>query len=359
LLKKLITNFLSDSQKNFIRNSIERIDLILVRICSNNRILSSLYFLVFSNQFHREHKAVLKGRLSYHESLTTAGNSSVLLRRNIHRLEKGLVMRPRRDVFAEAFIKETAICYVKCTNDNEHCLEELKWAFDTFNVYFAVVGNTPVIDAARKVFATSASKPLSSKQGVRQSFSPYLKKDSNVSSVSFEQLEGLFNQRRSVRWFKKKEAPIDLINEAVRIAKQAPSACNRLPYKFLVSSESDRVKKIADCAMGTAGFSDNIPCIITVVGDLSAYPAERDRHVIYIDASLAAMQLMLAFETLGLSSCPINWPDIESREKKLSELLNLSYTERPVMLIAVGYADPEGMIPFSLKKKNALLVKEI
>jgi nitroreductase len=359
LLKKLITKFLSDKQKGFIRSSIERVDLVLVRICSDNKFLSSLYFLIFSNQFHREHKAVLKGRLHYQDSLTTAGSSSVLLRRNIHRLEKGLVMRPRRDVFAEAFVMETALCFVKCTNDNEHCLEELKWAFDTFSVYFSVVGSTPVINAARSVFEKATVKVPSSKQECKQSFRPYLKKDATVSSVSFEQLEGLFNQRRSVRWFKKKEAPIDLINEAVRIAKQAPSACNRLPYKFLVSSESDRVKKIADCAMGTAGFSDNIPCIITVVGDLSAYPAERDRHVIYIDASLAAMQLMLAFETLGLSSCPINWPDIESREKKLSELLNLSYTERPVMLIAVGYADPEGMIPFSLKKKNALLVKEI
>ena len=342
-----------------IRNAIERFDLSLVRLCSTNVVLSTIYFIVFSKQFHREHKAVLQGRLKYHASLKTAGDSSVLLRRNIHRLEKGLVMRPRRKVFAESFIKETVECYVKCSNDKEHCLEELKWAFDTFNVYFSVVGSTHVTDAARKIFATASFDLSGSKQRCGQSFSPYFKKDSAVSTISFEQLEGLFCQRRSVRWFKKKEVPIELINKAVGIAKQAPSACNRLPYKFVVSNQSGLAKNVADCAMGTVGFSDNIPCIITVVGDLSAYPAERDRHVIYIDASLAAMQLMLAFEALGLSSCPINWPDIESREKKISNLLGLSYVERPVMLIAVGYADPEGMIPFSLKKKNELLVKEV
>ena len=359
MLRKYITRLLSGKQKDIIHGVIERFDITLVRLCSKNTVLSTLYFLIFSKQFHREHKAVLQGRLQYHKSLKVAGHSSVLLRRNIHRLEKGLIMRPRRSVFAEAFIMETAICYVKCSKDKDHCVEELKWAFDTLNVYFSVVGSTSVIDNARAVFSKASFKATDHKFENEPSFSPYFKKDSVISSVSFEQLEGLFYQRRSVRWFEKKDVPIDLINKAVGIAKQAPSACNRLPYKFVVSSEPELAKKVADCAMGTAGFSDNIPCIITVVGDLSAYPAERDRHVIYIDASLAAMQLMLAFEALGLSSCPINWPDIESREKKISSLLGLSYVERPVMLIAVGYADPEGMVPFSLKKKNELLVKEV
>jgi hypothetical protein len=59
----------------------------------------------------------------------------------------------------------------------------------------------------------------------------------------------------------------------------------------------NKASEVAATAMGTAGFSNNIPALIAVVGDLSAYPAERDRHVIYIDGGLATMQLMLAFET--------------------------------------------------------------
>jgi len=41
---------------------------------------------------------------------------------------------------------------------------------------------------------------------------------------------------------------------------------------------------------------------------------------------LAAMQLMLAFETLGLSTCSINWPDIEIAEKKWENSWNYRLT---------------------------------
>ena len=90
--------------------------------------------------------------------------------------------------------------------------------------------------------------------------------------------------------------------------------------------------------------------IIVIVGELDAYEYDRDRHLIYIDGSLAAMTFMLALETVGLSSCPINWSGVEEKEVLMDEALNLKTTERPVMLISVGYAKDEGKIPFSHKK---------
>jgi nitroreductase len=106
--------------------------------------------------------------------------------------------------------------------------------------------------------------------------------------------------------------------------------------------------------MGTAGFASNLPALAVVVGDLSAFPLERDRHVIYIDGSLAAMQFMLALETLGLASCPINWPDIDAREAAMAKHLGLKPYERVVMLIGFGYAKDDGLIPFSRKRSSLL-----
>ena len=62
------------------------------------------------------------------------------------------------------------------------------------------------------------------------------------------------------------------------------------------------------------------------------------------------MGFIYALETLGLSSCCVNWPDVESQEKQMDEFLQLKEHERPVMLIAIGYPDPEGMVPRSTKK---------
>jgi nitroreductase len=77
----------------------------------------------------------------------------------------------------------------------------------------------------------------------------------------------------------------------------------------------------------------------------------------YIDASLAAMQFMLALETLGLASCPINWPDVESLEQQMAVALDLPWHLRPVMLIALGYPDPTGGVPFSAKKPSESLLR--
>jgi nitroreductase len=110
--------------------------------------------------------------------------------------------------------------------------------------------------------------------------------------------------------------------------------------------------------MGTVGFAENIPALAVVVGDLSCYQEYRDRHLIYIDASLAAMQFMLALEALGLASCPINWPDIESREQSMQKLLALPVYHRPVMLIAIGYAAPTALVAYSQKKELEQLVSD-
>ncbi|MGM0906952.1 MAG: nitroreductase family protein [Pseudomonadota bacterium] len=349
LLRKLLTRQLVRSLKRLL----ERTDKRLLWLFSRSGFLSSLYYLLFSRQFDREHKAVLQGRLRYWQSLKQMGKSSALLRRNTHRLEKGLIMQPRRPVFAEGYIMETVKCFRTAMATEHLCAEEKQWATDVLREYFSVVDETPAVAKAKALFE-QVSRELENKSAI-----PKAQKLYPQPAVTTEQLQQLFTRRRSVRWFLQQPVDNADIRKAVNLASLAPSACNRQPYEFYLVNDAERAPDIAKCAMGTVGFAENIPCIIAVVGNLEAYPAERDRHCIYIDGSLAAMQLMLALETLGLSSCPINWPDIESRERMLSRKLKLDYQQRPIMLIAVGYADPEGGVPHSQKKGDAVLVNDV
>jgi nitroreductase len=141
-----------------------------------------------------------------------------------------------------------------------------------------------------------------------------------------------------------------LVDKAILAANQSPSACNRQPFEYYIIDNPELVSMAVKLPMGTAGYAHNIPMLIVAVGNLEAYKEERDRHLIYIDASLSNMSLMLSLETLGLSSCSINWPDIESRESQMDKFLKLNSHQRPVMCIGVGYPDPEGMVAFSEKK---------
>lgn len=340
-----------------LRRVIDSLSAVGARAFAANRGLASLYYFAFSRRFDREHLAVLRGRQAYARSLKALGESSPLLRRNVHRLEKGLIMQPRRTVFAEDYILETVRIFNRALEKLGFAEGELHWAKDVLDEYFAIVKDTPSIRKARLEYLEGnvGLRNL----GMARAFKPYPLSARPEQALSFDQLSSLFVRRRSVRWYQKKPVPTDLIQKAINAAALAPSACNRQPYRFIVADNSLMASKIAECAGGTVGFAQQVPAVIVVLGDLSAYPFERDRHLIYIDASLASMQLMLAAETLGLSTCPINWPDVESSEKRLQAILQFEEYERVVMLISIGFGDPDGGIAYSQKKYDASITQKL
>jgi nitroreductase len=363
-MKKVIKKIFPSYIVVYARRFLEWLKCAIPSLINRSNQLSNIYYLINSN-FTREHRAVLSGRAAYYDSLIDIGKSCALLRRNVHRLEKGLIMRPRRYIFAEGYIQETVSCYVRSIKSTKLASNEKKWAKDVLDEYFRIVGSSDVIDAARDIYVNAVKKETNSIilncefPSDNNTFTPYPYSNLPVCSIDYEDLKQLYIKRRSVRWYSDKTVPLELVNKATKIASFAPSACNRQPYRFLFCNEKEKATKIAECAGGTAGFAENIPAIIVIVGDLSSYPYERDRHLIYIDGSLAAMQLMLALETIGLSSCPINWPDVEQSEIKLRNIIKLKNYERVVMLLAVGYADYTGKIPYSQKKDSNLILEDI
>ncbi|WP_240704491.1 nitroreductase family protein [Pseudoalteromonas sp. MEBiC 03607] len=336
-----------------LKKVIEQLQAAVLPLCSKSAILSGLYFTFFSRDFFYEHQAILKARLAYKKQQGMHGKSSALLRRNIHRLEKGLIMQPRRNVFALEYITETVSAYRVALNAQEVELSELQWANDVLTEYFSVVDkNHPVIDESYLLFSQLQTLELTSKK-------PFFYRQKAPQKVSYEDFLTLTKFRTSVRWFEAQNVEIEKIEKALAAALQAPSACNRQPFEFYSITEQPLLSKLANLPGGTAGFADNIPHLIAVVGDLSYYPLSRDRHVIYIDSSLASMQFMLALETLGLSSCPINWPELINQDKAVASLLNLPQYKRVVMFIAVGYPSNSGMIPYSDKKQAKDILKHV
>jgi nitroreductase len=340
--------------KRLIRDLADCLDRLLLPLTSRSGIVASAHYLFLSRQFRREHRSVLAGRLAYEGGLQSPLRSSPLLRRNVHRLEKGLVMQPRQAVFAEDYIEETVAELARLRASGGLDPIEDKWAADVLAEYFLVVTDTPPISRARARFEQLGLRTVKKPESAS---TPRPRAHAPLSGVSYEQFLGLCRQRRSVRWFEQRRVPADLVSKALDAAAQAPSACNRQPFLVRYFDDPADAHRIASIAMGTTGYAQNVPAIVVLLGDLSCYPEERDRHVVYIDASLAAMQFMLALETLGLASCPINWPDIEVRERAMAEALDLPWHIRPVMLIALGYPDPQGGVPFSAKKQSQSLLR--
>lgn len=342
-----ITSKLRSYKKNFINE-------VLPKICYKSNILSTLYYCIFSSRFTREHQAVLAGRIKHLKEAKKDKSNYFLLVRNTHRIEKGLLMKPRRKVFAKEYLAETIESFegVWLANKNDDTNKQLKWFKDVLNEYFETSREDVFVEKYYNKYKqvlngsfTSINLNCSNIKSI-----PYHRKLGDNSKIDFEAFYDLTKQRRSVRWFENKKVPRELIDQAILAANQSPSACNRQPFEFRIFDEPKLVKKVVQIPMGTRGYGHSLPVMVVIVGNLDAYFDERDRHVIYIDASLASMSFMLALETLGLSSCPINWPDIEDKEKQMEEFLNLEKYQRPIMCIGLGYPDPTGMVAFSEKR---------
>jgi nitroreductase len=367
--RELMRQFLPESIKKWIIVRKEKNTLLLISVFSQSRFLSSFYYCFLSSQFSREHQAVLKGRLSYLKNSGMNKTSNTLLRRNIHRIEKGLVMQPLKSVFALDYIWETLTAYECACRNEQHDQKEISWAYSVLREYFFVVDEhrlEPDISAYFDAINQASRKVISDHQSGSTcdpdeeiNNRPYFLSQKIKSTITPQQLSLLCSQRKSVRWFKNQNVDRNELEQAIAIARLAPSACNRQPYQFHIVDKPDVLRALMKILLGVKGFSHNIPCAIVITADLSCYPTERDRHLIYIDGALAGMQLMLALETFGLSSCPINCPDIEERELALASVLNLSDTTRPVMLIALGYGDPDGKVSFSSKKPTEHLIRYV
>ena len=320
---------------------------------SYNSFLSTIYYMIFGNSLANEAKISLLGRINYRSK---KNYNLALLKRNIHRIEKGLVMRPRKDDFAAEYIIQTVKLFsCQC----KHCTFDMKkWTYDVLTEYFSVVIHQNInIITAYDIYLqiTLEDNDVCSHLAMK----PYKLSDRKNNPVDYEQLKMLCLYRKSVRSFLAIQVEIEKLEQAIKIASLAPSACNRQPFKYFVMRKPEVAREVAKLAMGTSGFVNEINCLIAVVGDLSCFDMPYDRHLIYIDSSLSTMQLLLAFETLGLSSCVLNWPDISKKDKIISSKLNLKNYEKVVFLIAVGYANPEALTPFSCKKNVLELLVEI
>ena len=338
--------------KRLIRRTLGLLDRLALPFAAAARGLASAYYLIANPRFGREHRAVAAGRRAYLRTVGSAARSNPLLRRNVHRLEKGLIMQPRSLSFAADYIGETVDAFRMAEASGVLDGEEERWARDVLDRYFASVADVPAIAAARARYTARDARAAD------EAYAPRPRSAGARASVEYPDFLELCRQRRSVRWFLPTPVPRALVEQAVAAAAQAPSACNRQPFLFRYFERPEDARRIAAVPMGTTGYSQNLQALIVIVGDLGAFAEERDRHLIYIDAALAAMQLMLALETLGLASCPINWPDVESLERRMARELKLPYHVRPIMLIAIGYADPGGGVPYSAKKPFGSLLRD-
>jgi nitroreductase len=142
-----------------------------------------------------------------------------------------------------------------------------------------------------------------------------------------EAIEAL-KTRRSVRMYENKPVTNALLETIVDCGRLAASARNVQPWEFVVVTNADVQKKIADMAPHGRFIADAAACIAVVCKD-SEYYLE--------DGSAATQNMLLAAHALGLGSCWVAG-DRKPYAGAVQTLLNLPAGYKLISLVVVGYA---------------------
>ena len=174
------------------------------------------------------------------------------------------------------------------------------------------------------------------------------------AATAFEQLA---MARRSVRDFDDRLVPLEHVESAIRVAALGPTACNRQPNRVTLLRSADKIAAALALQNGNRGFGHKVPLLAVLSVDQRGFFDGSERHQPYIDGGLFAMGLLLALRSHDLSSCCLNWCVSPATDRRLHELLGLPACERVLMLMAIGYAPEQTMVPRSPRRAQAQVLR--
>ena len=139
--------------------------------------------------------------------------------------------------------------------------------------------------------------------------------------------------RRSVRQFQAQPVPEQIVEQLLRAAMAAPSACNGQPWQFVVITDR-KILQQAAAANPNAKMAATAPLAILVCGDTRL---EKAPGYWPVDCAAAVQNLLLAAHGLGLGAV---WTGIWPRQERMDGFRQLFRLPEAVVahtMVVVGY----------------------
>lgn len=134
--------------------------------------------------------------------------------------------------------------------------------------------------------------------------------------------------RRSIRSYEPKDIPEDILRQILEAGRQAPSAANRQPIRFVVVRNFDKKKKLSAALFGRF-IKDSAVVIVGCADEKSTLTGKWA----VVDAAIALENMVIAAWSLGIGSCWIGG----FNEGDVKKILNIPKKWKVVALIPFGY----------------------
>jgi len=150
----------------------------------------------------------------------------------------------------------------------------------------------------------------------------------------------LILSRRSIRRYETKDIPEEVLQQILEAGRQAPSAANRQPIRFVVVTDHDMLKNLCDSVI--TRFVKAAPVAIAGCADVKSFLTGKWAVV---DTTIAMQNMVIAAWALGIGSCWIG----ACNEEKVRKLLKIPDKWKFVGLLTLGYPAEQ---PKPRKKKK-------
>lgn len=130
-------------------------------------------------------------------------------------------------------------------------------------------------------------------------------------------LAALVYERHSMRRFADGPVDPDDLVALLDVVRLAPSSCDRKGLRALVIDDRDTLALLGGLLVGGVGWIHRAPAVFLLLADRAAYKAgDEIKYMPFLDAGVAAGQLALAAEALGLKACFVN-PNVREAHRPL------------------------------------------
>ena len=188
--------------------------------------------------------------------------------------------------------------------------------------------------------------------------------EEEIREIDFHRLNAFIKMKRSTRQYLDKSIDNKILKSILEVGRVSPTGGNRQPLKFIVVSTPENMEKLKIMAMKSLSdlsekvngrykevFANilpdyleddydrlfyNAPALIVVYGD------PNESGSLFVDAGIAAGQMSLIGNSLGLGSCFIGFLNTASlNDNKINEFLGIPDDHKMITNIIFGYPNVE------------------
>ena len=144
--------------------------------------------------------------------------------------------------------------------------------------------------------------------------------------------------RRSIRQYKNKPVPEEVLKKIIKAGMYAPSAMNLQPWDFMIFNTAETISKCIAAVQHGETILKQSPAAILVCGDKKT---ENNSDYIIQNCSAATQNILLQVHEMGLGACWIAVYPLVDVMTKLREEFKIPESIIPVALVTIGYPAEE------------------